>query len=154
MKIPSSEAQGYIDGFFAHYSRVKTFMDGTIEQARGLGFTTTLFGRKRAIPELNSPIEAVRHFGERAAINTPIQGSAADMIKLAMIRIHERIKSSGFSSRMLLQIHDELVFEARKEELDELTSLVREEMEGIIALRVPLKVNMKLGNNWADVEPT
>ncbi len=154
LKIPSSEAQGYIDGFFAHYNRVKTFMDSAIERARASdgGYTTTLFGRKRAIPELNSPIESVRHFGERAAINTPIQGSAADMIKLAMIRIHERIKSKGFSSRMLLQIHDELVFEARKEELDELTSLVREEMEGIIALRVPLKVNIKLGNNWADVE--
>ncbi|MBI5235553.1 MAG: DNA polymerase I [Deltaproteobacteria bacterium] len=152
LKIPSSEAQGYIDGFFAHYKRVKTFMDKAVEQARAAGYTTTLFGRKRVIPELNSPIEAARNFGERAAINTPIQGSAADMIKLAMIRIHERIKSKGFSSRMLLQIHDELVFEARKEELDELTSLVREEMEGIIVLRVPLKVNMKQGNNWAEVE--
>jgi DNA polymerase-1 len=139
-------------------------MDRTIEEAAEKGFTTTLFGRRRFIPELKSGNDSAVRFGERMAINTPVQGSAADIIKAAMIRIHEKLEEGGFASRMLLQIHDELVFEVRTDELEEVTRLVRAGMEGAgrawgegvggggVQLSVPIRVNFKLGENWSSVE--
>ncbi|MBI5810951.1 MAG: DNA polymerase I, partial [Deltaproteobacteria bacterium] len=141
--ISVKEASGYIERYFSHYKSVKTFIDKTIEEARLRGYTTTLFGRRRFIPELVSPVDAIVRFGERMAVNTPIQGTAADMIKAAMIRIHRRIKESSLSSRMILQIHDELVFETPAAEKEELSLLVREGMEGVVDLSVPVRVNIK-----------
>ena len=111
---------------------------------------TTLLNRKRDLPEISSKNASVRSFAERTAINTPIQGTAADMIKMAMIRIHHRLREGGFLSRMLLQVHDELVFEVPEAELEKLKPLIKEEMEGVMPLQVPLKVDMKAGKNWSE----
>lgn len=150
--IPVKEAEEYINAYFNHYGRVREFIDNTVAEASRTGFTTTLFGRRRFIHELKSPVEAVRRFGERAAINTPVQGTAADMIKAAMIRIFNRLKDSGLKSRMLLQIHDELIFETPAREQEELCAIVKNEMEGVVSLKVPVKVNFKQGANWSAVE--
>jgi DNA polymerase-1 len=150
--ISMKEASGYIDDYFAHYSTVKGFIDRTIAGAVERGYTVTLFGRRRFIPELKSPVESTARLGARLAINTPIQGTAADMIKAAMIRIYRLLKDGGFRSRMLLQIHDELIFEAAGGELEVLSALVKKEMEGVVKLRVPVEVNLKYGTNWRTVE--
>ncbi|MBI5468756.1 MAG: DNA polymerase I, partial [Deltaproteobacteria bacterium] len=150
--ISMKEASGYIDDYFAHYSTVKGFIDRTIAEAAERGYTVTLFGRRRFIPELGSPVESTARLGARLAINTPIQGTAADMIKAAMIRIDRLLKDGGFKSRMLLQIHDELIFEAAGGELEVLSALVKKEMEGVVKLRVPVEVNLKYGTNWRTVE--
>jgi DNA polymerase-1 len=150
--ITVAEAKEYIDAYFAHYSTVKEFIDRTIQEAKRRGYTETLFGRRRFIPELMSPNEGTIRFGERMAINTPIQGSAADIIKAAMIRIDKRLKAEALRSRMTLQIHDELLFEVHEDEKPKLIGLVTEEMEGVIRLEVPIKVNLKSGRNWRSVE--
>lgn len=150
--ISMKEASGYIDDYFAHYSTVKGFIDRTIAGAAERGYTVTLFGRRRFIPELKSPVESTARLGARLAINTPIQGTAADMIKAAMIRIDRLLKDGGFKSRMLLQIHDELIFEAAGGELEVLSALVKKEMEGVVKLKVPVEVNLKYGTNWRTVE--
>jgi DNA polymerase-1 len=150
--ISAREAAEYIDGYFAHYGTVKEFIDETIRSATKLGYTTTLFGRKRFIPELKNPVEQTRRFGERMAVNTPIQGTAADMIKAAMIRIDADLRAGGFKSRMLLQIHDELLFEFLPDEKDALLSVVKSGMEGVITLKVPVIVNVKTGRDWSRVD--
>lgn len=150
--ISMKEAAGYIDDYFAHYSTVKSFIDRTIADAAERGYTTTIFGRRRFIPELKSPIESTARLGARLAINTPIQGTAADMIKAAMIRIDRVMKEGAFKSRMLLQIHDELIFEAAEGEVNTLSALVKKEMEGVVKLKVPVKVNLKYGANWRVVQ--
>jgi DNA polymerase-1 len=150
--ITVAEAKEYIDAYFAHYSTVKEFIDRTVQEAKRRGYTETLFGRRRFIPELMSPNEGTIRFGERMAINTPIQGSAADIIKAAMIRIDKRLKAEALRSRMTLQIHDELLFEVHEDEKPKLIGLVTEEMEGVIRLEVPIKVNLKSGRNWRSVE--
>jgi len=146
--VPNAEAKRYIDRYFARYPRVREFIDATIAEAKAKGFVTTLFGRRRFIPELASSTAGVRGFGERTAVNTPIQGTAADLIKLAMIRIHCRLAREALRAKMILQVHDELVFEAPDEELEALKCLVREEMEGVLKLAVPIKVDMAAGKNW------
>ncbi|GMR05012.1 MAG: DNA polymerase I [Thermodesulfobacteriota bacterium] len=151
--IPIEEAGAYIDDYFTHYTKVREFLDRTVKEAERLGYTTTLSGRRRFIPELSSPVEMTRRFGARIAVNTPVQGSAADIIKAAMINIYRRMKESGFTSRMILQIHDELLFEVEKTEARELAALVKEEMEGVVSLKVPIEVNLKTGANWQQVEP-
>ena len=125
-------------------------MEKTIAEAKERGYVTTILSRRRPIPELAGTNPAVRGMGERVAINTPIQGSAADLIKLAMIRIARRLKAGERRSRMLLQIHDELIFEVPENEIEEITRLVREEMEGAMALAVPLKVEIGVGSNWSE----
>lgn len=152
LDISMGEASEYIESYFEHYSLVKEFMDGTIREAAEKGFTKTLFGRRRFIPELKSNIDSAVRFGERMAINTPVQGSAADLIKAAMIKIHGRLGEGGFRSRMILQIHDELVFEVANGEVEPVIDLVRAEMEGVVDLSVPIKVNLKLGDDWSTVE--
>jgi DNA polymerase-1 len=146
--VPNAEAKRYIDRYFARYPRVREFIDATIAEAKAKGFVTTLFGRRRFIPELASSTAGVRGFGERTAVNTPIQGTAADLLKLAMIRIHCRLAREALRAKMILQVHDELVFEAPDEELEALKCLVREEMEGVLKLAVPIKVDMAAGKNW------
>ncbi|MBI5587695.1 MAG: DNA polymerase I [Deltaproteobacteria bacterium] len=150
--ISMKEATGYIENYFAHYSTVKRFIDRTIEEAFERGCTVTLFGRRRFIPELKSAVESTARLGARFAVNTPIQGTAADMIKAAMIRIYRLLKKGGFKSRMLLQIHDELIFEAAVGEVEVLSALVKKEMEGVVELKVPVVVNLKYGSNWKTVE--
>ena len=122
-------------------------------EAKEKGYVTTILSRRRPIPELASSTPAVRGLGERAAINTPIQGSAADLIKLAMIRIAHKLRDNKFRSRMLLQIHDELIFEVPPEEIDGMKRLVRTQMEGVMKLSVPLKVDLGVGSNWSDAHP-
>lgn len=144
------EARKFIDTYFERYPQVKSYMDESIQRARDVGFVTTLLGRRRFLPEIMSDHRQRREFAERMAINTPIQGSAADLIKVAMINIHA--KMSGMRSLMILQVHDELVFDAHKDELAELQALVRQEMEHAFQLDVPIKVDMGTGNNWLDAK--
>ncbi len=148
--ISQAEARRYIDEYFIYFAGVKRFVEATIEQARADGHVTTLLGRKRPIPELASPIPAQRSFGERSAVNSPIQGSAADIIKLAMINIDRRLEQDGLDARMLLQVHDELVFEVVPRDVDALKALVKTEMEGAYPLAVPVRVDIGVGPNWAD----
>ncbi len=142
-------AKSIIDAYFDRYHGVKTFIDGTIASARATGKTETLLGRIRLLPEITSSNAVVRQFAERVAVNTPVQGTAADFIKLAMIRMDEALLKTGMHSVMLMTVHDELVFEAPKEEVEQLIDMVRQIMEGIWSLRVPLKVNVAVGDNWA-----
>jgi len=151
--ISMDEARDYIESYFVHYSLVKRFIDDTIDEATERGYTLTLFNRRRYIPELLSPIEQVRNAGRRIAINTPVQGSSADIIKAAMVRLHKAIKEGGYASRLILQIHDELLFETRLDELNALSALVKTEMEGVVRLAVPVLVNLKHGKNWNEAMP-
>jgi DNA polymerase-1 len=146
--VSNAEARRYIDSYFARYPGVRAFLDRTIEDAKAKGYVTTLLGRRRFIPELASSAAAVRSFGERTAVNTPIQGTAADLIKLAMIRIQERLRRQDLRAAMILQVHDELVFELPDRELEPMKALVREEMEGVLTLSVPIRVDLGAGKNW------
>ncbi|MFQ5441201.1 MAG: DNA polymerase I [Thermodesulfobacteriota bacterium] len=151
--ISMEEAGAYIENYFAHYQKVREFVDRTVEDAAALGYTTTLFGRRRFIPELSSPVEMTRRLGRRLAINTPVQGTAADIIKAAMVNLFHLMKEGALKSRMLLQIHDELLFEVARDETDRVAELVKKEMEGVVELSVPVKVNLKSGPNWRKMEP-
>lgn len=151
--IPQNEAKRYIDSYFSNYQGVQQFMDRIVSEATTKGYATTLFSRRRPIPELASQDHATRALGERTTVNTVIQGSAADLIKLAMIQIAKRIRSEAFKTRMLLQIHDELLFEVPEGEIEPMKRLVPEEMEGVMSLTVPLKVDIGVGTNWAEAHP-
>jgi DNA polymerase-1 len=148
--ISQEEAKKYIDSYFDRYRGVRRFIDSTIKEATERGYTTTLFGRKRYIKELTSDVETIKRFGERIAINTPIQGSAADIIKIAMINLAKRLERCGYRSRMLLQIHDELLFEVPKKEVESIKEITGHEMEGVINLSVPIKVNIATGRSWLE----
>ncbi|MEJ2152580.1 MAG: DNA polymerase I, partial [Gemmatimonadota bacterium] len=150
--IPRSEAKAFIDGYFARFPGVKRFQEETIARAREQGFVTTLFGRRRYLPEIESKNFNIRSFAERVAINSPIQGTAADVLKVAMIRIHDRLNSEELRARMLLTVHDELVFEVERAASAALESLVREEMEGAIDLDVPVVVETGTGSSWYDAK--
>ncbi len=150
LNIPREEASDLIKGYFTSYPGVKKYMDRCIEKARNKGFVETIMGRKRFLPDILSNNSIVRGMAERNAINTPLQGSAADIIKLAMIRIHALIHEKGMKSKMILQVHDELIFDARKNELEDLKELVEHEMSGAAELRVPLLVDMGTGDNWLE----
>src|SRR4030066_2496258 len=143
--IHPEEAKIYIDTYFIRHSGVKNYIDTKINEATEIGYVSTIFQRKRAIPELKSTNKNIRQLGERLAMNTPIQGSAADIIKIAMINIHKRLKKEGLKTKMLLQVHDELLFEAPIEEKDKVKILVKEEMEKVVELQVPLKVDIGIG---------
>ncbi len=148
--VGRNDAQDYIDQYFLKHEGVQRYVQRIIEEARRLGYVRTLSGRKRAIPELSSGNAQQRALGERLAMNTPIQGTAADIIKMAMIRIYRRLKREGYKSRMILQVHDELLFEVKEDELDSVKDLVKEEMEGVMELKVPLKVEIGYGKDWAE----
>ncbi len=150
--IPQREAQTYIDNYFARYAGVRKFIDNTIAEVRRTGVTKTMFGRERPIPDMNSRNPNQRGFAERTAVNTPLQGTAADLIKLAMIRIDHELEARGFAARMLLQVHDELVFEAPPEEVVEVRKLVKREMEAVEPLSVPLVADVGVGDNWRDAK--
>lgn len=148
LNIPRSEAQRYIDEYFTLYSGVKHFIDETIEATRKTGYVTTLLNRIRYIPEIHSKNHSVRQFAERTAVNTPIQGTAADMIKLAMVAIHETLSEQYPDVKMIMQVHDELVFEVPKHLAEEIQALVVKEMESVLDLSVPIKVEAHYGQNW------
>ena len=149
--IPVNQAQDFIDAYFLRYPKVKDYIDTQIKKARDDGFITTLLGRRRYIPEIRNKNMGMRQFAERQAVNTPIQGTASDLIKLAMIKISEQIKEKGLQSKMILQIHDELVFDLPIFELDILCALVEDKMEHVMHLDVPIKVDMKKGKNWLEM---
>jgi len=146
--LSQKQAKAYIDGYFKKYSAVRNYLDGILEQARERGYVTTLLNRRRYLPEINSGNPAVRQLAERMAINAPIQGTAADLIKMAMLNIAALIKERGMNSAMIMQVHDELVFEVPEEEKDMLMNLVQQEMEQVVNLKVPLKVDIAAGYNW------
>lgn len=148
--ISSKMAQAYIDQYFARYSGVKTYMEQTVARARETQRIDTLLGRLRLLPDINSTNPTIRQFAERTAINTPIQGTAADLIKVAMIRVAEALARQQLKSRMLLSVHDEIVFEVPSEELQSMRAMVTDIMEHVWALKVPLKVNVAWGRNWTE----
>jgi DNA polymerase I len=152
LKIPHAEARAFIDRYFERFSRVRAYLDSMVEFAREHGYVQTIFGRRRYIPELRDRNFNIRAFGERTAANSPIQGSAADLIKIAMIRIDAALRARELSSRMLLQVHDELVFEVPTPEHDELMTLVKHEMEHAAQLSVPLVVDLGEGGNWLETK--
>jgi len=149
--IEQKEAKRFIDAYFERYAGVRVFIESTLEQARRDGFVRNLFGRKRPIPDLQSKNPNLRGFAERTAVNTPLQGTAADLLKIAMLRLDQEIRQRGLETKMLLQVHDELVLEAPHSEVETMKSLVKQCMEGAHALSVPLDVDVKVGANWRDM---
>ena len=152
IKVSNAEAQGFIDAYLARYTGVKAYMDNIKAEAEKNGFVTTIYGRKRAIPELKASNFNLRSFGQRAAMNTPIQGAAADIIKLAMVRVDKRLRQEGLEARLILQVHDELIVEAPEAEREQVTLLLKEEMEAAAALRVKLVADVNWGYNWYDAK--
>src|SRR5437762_730811 len=150
--IETAEAKRFIDAYFEKYSGVRKFIDKTLDEARREQKVKTLFGRVRPIPDINSKNANLRGFAERTAVNTPLQGTAADLIKMAMIRIDAAIIEGGLKSRMTLQVHDELVFEVPEEESDVMRTLVRDQMENVHRLAASLLVEIGVGRNWRDLE--
>ncbi len=153
LQIDQKEAAKFIAAYFERYRGVKKYLEQQVAETRKTGMTRTLFGRVRPIPEINSPQPNLRNFSERTAMNTPLQGTAADLIKLAMIEIDRRLAGENFRTRMILQVHDELLFEGPEDEHARLTPLVKQAMEQIHPLRVPLLVDVKAGSNWRDMKP-
>jgi DNA polymerase-1 len=151
--ISRAEAKAFIDNYFATYSGISYYMLHIKELARQQGFVTTLLGRRRSIPELHMSNPALRGAGERMAINMPIQGTAADIIKIAMIRLPERLRAAGLRARVLLQVHDELVLEVPRGEVGAVVPIVRSTMEEAVKLDVPLTVDVKVGDDWESMAP-
>ncbi|MBF0384921.1 MAG: DNA polymerase I [Candidatus Omnitrophica bacterium] len=150
--VPNEEAQEFIDKYFARYPRVKDFMDKSIRECEEKGYVTTILNRRRYIPEIKSKNNSERQFAQRQAINTPVQGSAADLIKLAMIAVQREIENQGLKCKMIITVHDELVFEAPVEEREKISLLLRDKMENIFELEVPIVVTIKSGLNWLEMK--
>jgi DNA polymerase-1 len=151
--ISLEEAQGFIDAYFVRYPEVKEYIQEQIAKAKKDGFVTTILGRRRYILEINNKNQGIRQFAERQAMNTPIQGSASDLIKLAMIEIHNQIKIRKLKGVMILQIHDELVFDVPTQEIKEFINLIKDRMENVLKLDVPIRVDIKMGKNWLEMKP-
>ena len=152
LSISRKEALDYINQYFETYPGVKAFLDGLIAEAKEKGFVTTLYGRKRPVPELSSSNFAQRSFGERVAMNSPIQGTAADIMKIAMVGVDRRLRREGLKSRLILQIHDELLVEAALDEVEAVKAILKEEMDGAASLSVPLEVDMNVGESWFETK--
>ncbi len=150
LNISRTEAKNLIDSYFREYAAIREYMDDQMAFAREHGYVQTLLGRKRWLRDINSANATVRSFAERNAVNAPIQGTAADMIKIAMINIHRELNEQKFKSRMLLQVHDELVFDVYKPELEKLKALVEQNMREALPLKVPVEVGIGTGNNWLE----
>ena len=148
--ISRTEAKSIIDSYFAQYATIKSFMDKMVSEARELGYVETIRKRRRYLPDINSANAIVRGYAERNAVNAPIQGSAADIIKLAMIAVDKAMQEQGVQSKLLLQVHDELVFDVHHSEQEIMQELVRNAMENAIHLVVPMEVEMKIADNWLD----
>jgi DNA polymerase-1 len=152
LSIGRKEAAKYIEDYFKTYPGIKTFLDDTVAHAKEMGYVVTLFGRRRPVPELSSSNFMQRSFGERVAMNAPIQGTAADIMKIAMIGVNRRLKEQNLKSRLVLQVHDELLIEAYRPELPEVEKILREEMEQAASLDVPLEIDMHTGENWYEAK--
>ena len=152
LSISRKEASEYIEKYFETYPGIKSFLDGLVENAKKNGYVTTLYGRRRPMPELKSSNFMQRSFGERVAMNAPIQGTAADIIKIAMIHVSERLKKEQLKSRLILQVHDELLIEAEESELEQVKTILREEMQGAAELSVRLEIDMHAGKNWYEAK--
>jgi len=152
LNIPRKQAAQFIDKYFERFGGVKQFMSDVVEQARRDGYVTTLLGRMRHLPDINASNFNIRSFAERTAMNTPIQGTAADIIKKAMVNVAEKLREENLRARMLLQVHDELIFECPEDEIEQLQELVRREMEGVIILSVPLKADINVGSSWYEAK--
>jgi DNA polymerase-1 len=150
LHISRAESKKIIEDYFANFPAISSYIEDTLAAARETGYVETIFGRRRYLPDINSKNGTVRSLAERNAINAPIQGTSADIIKLAMINVDKRLKKEGLQSRMVLQIHDELVFDAVKYEVETLCAIVKEEMENVTTLSVPLTVECNYGNNWLE----
>ena len=148
--IPLAEAQEFIDRYYEAYPRVRTYLDETVAKAKETGYAETMFGRKRHIPELAAKNKMQRSFGERTAMNHPMQGSAADVIKLAMAEVQQRLTAEGFAAKLMVQVHDELDFSCPADEVDKLTAMVKDVMENIVSLRVPLIADVSHAATWAE----
>jgi len=152
INVTRKEAARYINSYFSTYSKVKKYMDDIVEFARKNGYVETMFHRKRQIPELKSSSFQVRSFGQRIAMNTPIQGSAADIIKIAMVKVWSELKKRNLRSRLILQVHDELLVETAAEALEEVRDIVRRNMEEAVKLSVPLVVDISTGKDWFEAK--
>ncbi|MBQ6058911.1 MAG: DNA polymerase I, partial [Clostridia bacterium] len=150
LHITRRQAKDYIDSYFATYPGIRRYLDEVVKEARERGYVKTLLGRRRYLPELTSKNFNQRSFGERAAMNTPIQGTAADIIKLAMVRVRNRLLREGLKARLVLQVHDELIVEAPEAEADAATAILEQEMMGAMELSVPLTVEVKRGKSWLE----
>ena len=148
LSISVSEAKQYIDSYFHTYPKIKTFLDNLVQSAKDKGYSETILGRKRPIPDLSSKNFRLRSFGERVAMNAPIQGTAADIMKIAMIRVFNELYSRNLKSRLILQVHDELLIETYKDEVDEVKSILEEAMTKAVELKVPLMIETGEGDNW------
>ena len=152
LNIGVVEAQGFIDAYFATYPGVKSYIDEQIGRAQKDGFVTTISGRRRYLPDVNNKNQAIRQFAQRQAVNTPIQGSASDLIKMAMVKIHSQMREVETVAKMVLQVHDELVFNVAAAKLKKFSAMVKEVMENVLKLEVPIKVDLKSGKNWSEME--
>ena len=152
LSITRKEAAEYIENYFKTYPGIKAFLDDTVAHAKEEGYVVTLFGRRRPVPELESGNFMQRAFGERVAMNAPIQGTAADIMKMAMIGVNRALKEKQMKSKLVLQVHDELLIEAYKDEVDEVKSILKKEMEQAVTLRVPLDIDMHTGNSWYEAK--
>jgi DNA polymerase-1 len=150
--IAPSRARVYIEKYFEKYSKVKEYMNENVRFAREHGYAMTITGRRRYIPELKSPNYHVRSFGERAAMNMPLQGSAADLIKMVMIRVFRRLKEENMRTKLILQVHDEIILDAPMCEKDKAVEIVKHEMENVMKLKIPLKVSVSWGKNWYEAK--
>ncbi len=152
LNIPTDQAREILDSYFESFPNVHDFMERTVEEAKQRGYTTTILGRRRQIAELSSPNFRIQQMGERMAQNAPVQGSAADVFKVAMVELDRALDERGLATRMLLTVHDELVFEVPTAERETVEALVREVMESAIELRVPLVVDLGFGASWAEAK--
>jgi DNA polymerase-1 len=150
--ITRKEAERYIEGYFEKYPKVKVYLEKLVEDAKATGYAQTLFNRRRVIPEINSKNFVQRSFGERVAMNMPIQGTAADIIKIAMVKVHQRLKEEKLESRLILQVHDELIIETKKTELEKVKVILKDEMEQAVSFSVPIEVDMHEGNTWFEAK--
>jgi DNA polymerase-1 len=150
LNISRTEAKSIIDSYFEQFSALKSYMDKVMHDARETGYVETIMKRRRYLPDINSANAVVRGYAERNAVNAPIQGSAADIIKMAMIKVHHTMKHHHLKSKMILQVHDELVFDVHRSEIDIMKSLVKECMEHAIEINVPIEVQVEVGENWLD----
>ena len=152
LSITKKEAAEYIEQYFKTYPGIKVFLDKAVESAKEEGYARTIFGRRRPVPELKSSNFMQRSFGERVAMNAPIQGAAADIMKIAMIGVNRRLKEQKMKSRLVLQVHDELLIEAYQPEIEEVKKILADEMEQAASLKVPLEIDMHTGKNWYEAK--
>ena len=152
LNIGAKKAKAYIDKYFETYSDVKSYMNKNVETATQKGYVTTLFGRRRVINEIRSSNYNLRSFGERAAMNMPLQGSSADIIKAAMINVYKKLQEGGYKAKLVLQVHDELIIDCPKDEVEAVAKILKTEMENAVALKVPLTVDVGIGQNWFETK--